>query len=156
MKKTVGKIIAENRRARFDYEITEKFEAGIELQGHEVKSAKSGQMGLNGSYAVIQKNSLRPTRRTELWLLNASIPPYQPKNTPVSYDPARSRRLLLNASEIAKLAGRVKEKYIIVPLQAEIRHGLVKIILGVARPRKTRDKREYLKKRDAQKEMRQI
>jgi SsrA-binding protein len=147
MKKIAGKIIAENRRARFDYEIIEKFEAGIELRGYEVKSVKGAQMGLNGSYAVVQKN--------ELWLLNASIPPYQPKNTPDSYEPTRSRRLLLRTSEIAKLIGKVKEKYTIVPLQAEIKHGLIKIILGVARPRKTHDKREYIKRRDAQKEMRQ-
>ena len=149
MKKISGiKVVAENRRARFDYDIVETFEAGIELLGHEVKSARRGQMGLAGSYAVI--------RNGQVWLLNASIPPYQPKNTPASYDPARTRRLLLRADEIATLSGRLKEKSVsLIPVRAYLKHGLIKLELALARSRKKADRREYLKKREHGREMRQ-
>ena len=140
------KTVAENRRARFDYEIVETLEAGIELRGFEVKSVKLGRMGIAGSYALIKNG--------EAWLLGAQIPPYQPKNTPPDYDPARTRRLLLRSEEISRLSGKLKEKSVaLVPLRAYLKHGLVKIELGLGKARKKADKRELIKRRDAQREM---
>ena len=142
-----SKTLSENRRARFDYEILETIEAGIELQGFEVKSAKLGQMNIAGGHVVI--------RGGEVWLLNSQVPPYQPKNSPQDYDPARTRRLLLHKEEIRELLGRLKERTItLIPLRVIVKKGLVKIELGLARSRKAKDKRELLKKRAAGREMR--
>jgi SsrA-binding protein len=142
-------IIAGNRRARFDYEISETFDAGIELRGFEVKGAKAGHIQLAGSYAIVRGN--------ELWLLNSQIPPYQPKNTPPDYDPGRTRRLLMHTEEIKHLAGLIKErKSSLIPLRAYVKKNLIKIELGLGRPRKKSDKREFIKKRSAQREMRQV
>ncbi len=145
--KNGNKNLAENRRARFDYDILEKYEAGLELSGQEVKSAKGGKMNLAGSYAVI--------RGGEAWLLNAQIPPHQPKNAPADYDPARTRRLLLRREEIKNLLGRLHEKGLsLLPLRAYAKRGLVKLELGLGRSRKDKDKREVLKKRSVEREMR--
>src|SRR6266481_8396992 len=114
--------IAENRRARFDYEILETHEAGIELIGTEVKSAKNGQLNLSGSYALI--------RGHEAWLLGSQIPAHQVKNAPKDYDPSRTRRLLLHAGEIQALTGKLHEKGLsLVALNAHLKKGLVKIEL---------------------------
>jgi len=140
-------IIAENRRAKFDYKITDKFEAGIELRGLEVKSAKNGRLNLAGSYAILRKN--------EAWLINADIPPYQPKNTPADYESSRSRRLLLRHEEIKNLIGKLREKsFSLIPLRAYLKGGFIKIELGLGKSRKKKDKREILKKRAAEREMR--
>ncbi len=141
-------VIAENRRARFDYTITETLEAGIELLGHEVKSAKAGRLNLAGSYVIV--------RAGEAWLINSQIPPYQPKNTAADYDPSRSRRLLLQKDEIAKLAGAFKAKQFLIPLHAYIKNNFIKIELGLGKSRKKSDKREILKKRAAEKEIKQL
>lgn len=141
------KIIAENRRARFDYEILESLEAGISLLGHEVKSVKNARMNLSGSYGVIQEG--------ELWLLNADIPAYQPKNIQGEYNAHRSRRLLVHRKELNALIGRLNEKGLtLVPLKAYLKKGLIKIELGLARSKKKGDKREGLKKRAHDREMR--
>ena len=133
--------LAENRRARFDYEILETFEAGLSLQGQEVKSIRNGRLNLAGSFAII--------RGGEAWLVNAQIPPYQPKNAPADYDPARTRRLLLKRQEIAALTGRLHEKgLVLVPLEAFSKKNLLKLTLGLARSKKTRDKREAIRARD--------
>jgi len=149
--------IAENRRARFDYEIKETLEAGIELKGFEVKSAKGGQFNLAGSHALIRAaphSSLRRSGGGELWLLNSQIPAYQPKNAPADYDPKRLRRLLLHSEEIKRLAVIVKDKkFSLIPLRAYIKNNLIKIELGVGRPQKKSDKREVLKKRTHEREM---
>ncbi len=140
--------IAENRRARFDYEIKETYEAGIELFGHEVKSAKHGMMQLAGTHVLV--------RGGEVWLVNAQIPPYQPGNTPSDYEPDRVRRLLLSRNEIAALSAMLKEKTAhVIPLRAYVAHGLIKIALGVGRSRKKADKRDVLKKRSHLREMRE-
>ena len=142
----MNKIIAENRKAYFDYEIVEKFEAGMVLQGQEVKSVKSGRINLAGSY-VIFKNE-------EPYLLNASIPPYQPKNAPPDYDPARFRKLLLRKSEIKYLLGKSKEKKLtLVPLRVYTKKGKIKIEFGLARGRKKVSKKELLKKRAVDREI---
>ena len=140
--------IAENRRVKFDYEVLEKFESGIELLGLEVKSAKAGRLNLAGSHALFKNN--------QAWLLNSQIPPYQPKNTPQSYDPSRTRRLLLHKDEIASLAGKLREKLSLIPMRAYVKNNIIKIELGIARPRKKQDKRELLKRRSAEREMRRI
>jgi SsrA-binding protein len=143
------KTLSENRRARFDYEILETLQAGIELRGFEVKSAKSGYFDLAGSYAIVRKGQVS--------LINARIPPYQPKNAPVDYDPSRSRRLLLRKEEISSLAGRLKDKSVhLVPLRAYTKNNLVKIELGLAKSKKKSDKREVLKKRSAEREIKKF
>lgn len=140
-------FLSENRKARFDYEIIDTFEAGIELLGTEVKSAKEGRLNLSGSYAIIRNGQAR--------LLNADIPAYQPKNAPKDYDPKRTRRLLLHADEIKNLTGKLQEKGLsLLPLNAHLKKGIIKIELGLGRARKKHDKREVLKKRAHEREMR--
>lgn len=141
------KNLSENRRARYDYEILETFEAGISLTGQEVKSVRSGRMDLSGSYCLV--------RSGEAWLLNSTIPAFQPKNTPKKYDPSRSRKLLLNKKEISKLIGALHEKGTsLIPLRVYAKNSFVKIELSLARPRKKHDRRELLKKRAVEKEVR--
>ena len=138
--------VAVNRRAQFDYEILQTYEAGIELFGFEVKAVKTGRINLAGSFAII-KNS-------EIWLLNATIPPYQAKNTPADYDPSRSRRLLLHKSQIKELIGAASQKGLtIVPLKAYTKRNLVKILIGLARHKKKEDKREVIKRRESAREI---
>lgn len=138
--------IAFNKRANFDYEILEKFEAGIELLGFEVKAVKAGRINIAGSYAVI--------RDGQAWLLNADVPPYQKGNAPADYESKRTRKLLLKKSEIKYLIGKSQEKGLtIIPLRVYLRRGLVKIELGIGRSRKKRDKRELIRGREAEREM---
>ena len=142
------KPLAENRRARFDYEILETYEAGLELIGQEVKSVKLGHLNLSSSYSIIKNN--------EVWLLNSEIPAYQPKNAPENYDPSRTRRLLLHKSEIKNLAGHLHDKGLsLIPLNAHLKKNLIKLELGLAKSRKKHDKRELIKKRTIQKEIRE-
>jgi SsrA-binding protein len=139
--------IAENRRARFDYEISETYTAGVELRGYEVKSVKSGQLQIAGARVLI--------RGGEAYLVNSHVPPYQPKNMPPGYEEDRARRLLLTKSEIDKLTGALRDKSkILVPLRAFLKNGFIKIELGLGRLRKKSDKREVIKKREHQREMR--
>lgn len=140
-------IITENKRARYDYQILETYEAGIELFGFEVKSVKNGRINLAGSYAIIRGN--------EVWLINADIPPYQPKNAPPDYDFKRTRRLLLRKSEIKNLIGRTQEKGLtLLPLKVYTKNRRIKIEIGLGRSRKKKDKRELIKKRETEKEIR--
>lgn len=140
--------ISTNKRAYFDYQILETYEAGIQLKGFEVKAIRTGHINLAGSYAVIRNN--------QLWLLNADIPPYQPKNIPRDYDSKRTRRLLLKSSEIKNLIGRVQEKGLtLVPLKVYTKNRRIKIEIGLAKSRKEFDKREVIKKREAQRQIRQ-
>lgn len=138
--------IATNKRAYFDYEMLDTYEAGIVLLGFEVKAVKTGRVNLAGSYAVIKNG--------EVWLLNADIPPYQPLNTPEGYDQKRSRRLLLKRSEIAGLAGRIRERGLtLVPLRLYTKHRKIKLEIGLGKSRKRPDKRELLKRREAEREL---
>jgi SsrA-binding protein len=142
-------VIATNKRAYFDYEILETYEAGIELRGFEVKSIKTGRINLAGSYAIIRNN--------QAWLLNADIPPYQPKNTPEDYDSKRTRRLLLKKSEIKNLIGRIQEKGLtLVPLKVYTKHQKVKVEIGLGKSRKKADKRELIKKREVEREIKRM
>lgn len=141
--------LAENRRTHFDYEILETYEAGIELFGFEVKAVKTGRVNLTGSFAVIKDN--------EIWLLNASVPAYQPKNAPPDYDPTRSRRLLLHKSEIKELIGKSAQKGLtLVPLKVYNKRNRIKVLLGLGKHKKKIDKREIIKKRDAQREAERV
>jgi len=137
---------AVNRHARFDYEILDTYEAGIELFGFETKSVKTGHINLTGSFVVI--------RNEQAVLLNAAIPPYQPKNAPKDYKPDRTRRLLLHKKEIRELLGKTSQKGLtIVPLKVYNKRGRVKILIGLARNKQKHDKRETIKKRDITREI---
>ena len=138
---------AENRKAYFNYEILEKITAGIELLGIEVKAIKAGQMSLDGSYVII--------RGGEAFLIGSNITPLQPKNIPVDYDPRRNRKLLLTKKELKKLAGiESKNGLTILALSVyNIKHKL-KLELGVGSGKKNKDKRESIKKRESDREIR--
>ncbi len=138
--------LAENRRARFDYDILETIEAGIVLTGQEVKSTKLGRMSLAGAFGTVHENAV--------WLTGASIPAYQPKNAPAGYDPERSRKLLLNRKEVDRLIGKMKERGLtLVPLKVYAKHGRIKVELGLGRGKKQHDKRETIRLREATREI---
>jgi len=138
---------AENRKARFNYEFLEKYETGIELLGTEVKSIRGGQMSLEGAFIII--------RGGEAFLINANIPPFQPKNAPKDYDPLRNRKLLLTKKEIAELAGSEKNKSLtIVPISVYNKNRKIKVEIALVKGKKKFDKRETLKKRDTDREIR--
>ena len=142
-------MLLENRKARFNYELKEKFEAGIELLGHEVKSLRQKTGSLEGAYVIV--------RGGEPFLVNAYIPPYQPKNTPQNYDERRARKLLLTKKEIAELAvAESKKGLTIVQLSVYSKGRKLKVELAIARGKKKFDKRETLKRRDAEREMRRL
>jgi len=135
-------LLATNPRAKYDYEILQTYEAGIVLTGFEVKSVKLGRMSLKGAFVNIKDN--------EVWLLNATIPPYQPKNTPADYDPSRTRKLLLHRSEIKSLIGQIKQKHLtLIPLRVYTKKGKIKIEIALAKGKKKIDKREKIKEREA-------
>ena len=138
---------SENRKARVDYEILEKYETGIELLGTEVKSVRGGRMSLEGSFAII--------RGGEAFLVNANIPLFQPKNAPKDYDPLRNRKLLLTKKEIAELAQSEKNKSLtIVPLAVYNKGRKIKVSVALSKGKKKFDKRETIKKRETDREIR--
>ena len=139
-------IIAENRKAYFNYEILDRFEAGISLVGQEVKSLKTRGVNLAGSYVMV--------RNEELFWVGAKIPAYQPKNAPSDYDVERSRKLLLRKNEIKKLLGKAKEKGLtLIPLRVYSKNAKIKLEFGLAKGKKEIDKRELIKKREIQKDI---
>lgn len=139
--------LIQNKKAYFDYEILEKIEAGIELLGFEVKSLKKGQGSLLGSHITIRGN--------EAYVINMEIPPYQVLNTPKEYDPKRNRKILLNKKEITELAEFEKQKGLtIIPLSVYNKGRKLKIEIAVVRGKKKYDKRETIKKRDSEREIR--
>lgn len=140
------KVLADNKKAYHDYEILDKYEAGLVLLGSEVKSIKTGHCSIKGAYVVL--------RDEEAYLIGANIPPYQPKNTPKDYDAERSRKLLLNKSEIKELLGKSKEKGVaLIPLQIYAKHARIKLAFGVGKGKKKTDKRENIKKREIEREI---
>jgi SsrA-binding protein len=139
--------LIENKKARFDYEILETYAAGMELLGFEVKALRGSLGSLEGSHVTV--------RGGEAYIIGMSIPPYQANNTPDGYDPERTRRLLLNKAEIAELANIEDKKGLtIVPISVYNRDGLLKVDIAVAKGKKKFDKRETLKKRDSDREVR--
>ena len=134
------KIYSENKKAFYDYEIIEKYEAGLVLTGQEVKSIKTGHINLAGSYVIMQDGV--PV------LVGAKVPPYQPKNAPMDYNPQQQRRLLLNKKEINYLAGRANEKgFSLIPLKVYENNGRIKLEFGVAPAQKKFQKKKKKKKR---------
>jgi SsrA-binding protein len=134
------KIVSDNRRARYDYEILQAFEAGVELKGSEVKSLRTGHTNLAEAYATMKNG--------ELWLINSNIPEYREANR-FNHEPKRPRKLLLHKSEINKLSsGVLKEHLTIIPLKMFFNpRGRVKIDIALARGKKLHDKRETIKER---------
>ena len=139
--------IAQNKRARFDYHIDETFEAGVQLQGWEVKSIRAGKANLSDTYVII--------RDGEAYLLNSQITPLDSASTHVIADPTRSRKLLLHKRELHKFAERAEQQgFTLVPLDVYFKNGRVKVRVGLAKGRKTHDKREKLKKDSDRKDIR--
>jgi SsrA-binding protein len=139
------KIIARNRRARHDYELMEKVEAGLVLTGTEVKSLRNGKASLEDAYAEVTSG--------EVWLVGCDIPEYLQANR-MNHVPKRPRKLLLHRREISKLATKVDAKGMtLIPLSIYFKKGMAKVELSVARGRKTFDKREAIKKQDAQRDI---
>jgi SsrA-binding protein len=139
------KLIAENRRARYDYELLDRFEAGIVLTGTEVKSLRDGRVTLAHSYADV--------RDMEVWLVGADIAEYAQGNVQ-NHEPGRDRKLLLKRQEIASLLGKVREKgQTIVPTRLYFKDGKVKVELALARGKEKGDKRRTLVERDAKRDM---
>ena len=142
---TGSKLIAENRRARRDYELLERVEAGLVLTGTEVKSARAGKVQLGQAYADI--------RDGEAWLVGASIAEYV-QGGPFGHEPDRDRKLLLHRSEIDSLYGKVREKGLtLVPTRMYFKDGRVKVELALARGRERADKRRVIAERDAQRQI---
>jgi SsrA-binding protein len=139
------KLVASNKRARYDYFIEDVYEAGIVLSGTEVKSLREGKASLNDSYAVVDGG--------EVWLENAFIPEFS-QGSWTNHSTRRRRKLLLGKKEIAKLAGASKESgYTLVPISLYFKDGYAKVELGLGRGKKSYDKRETLKQKDAAREM---
>lgn len=137
-------IITTNKKAYFDYEILETFEAGIVLEGQEVKSIKTGHISLTGAYVTI-KNS-------EAWLLSAHIPPYKMAGPLPGYEPTKSRKLLLRKQELRTLIGKIKQKGLtLMPLKIYTKRGKIKLEFGLARGKKKYEKREKIKEREIKK-----
>lgn len=142
--------VADNRRARYDYEIGDTFEAGLALVGTEVKSLRHGQCSIKEAY-VGPKNG-------EMWLINANIPEYQQAGPKMQHDPKRTRKLLLHQREINKLLGASeREGYTIIPLRVFFNsRGLAKIEIALGKGKKEHDKRETVKKRDWNKQKQKL
>lgn len=141
----MDKLIGRNRKAYHDYHIDESYEAGIVLQGTEVKSVRGAKVNLRDSYARVEGG--------ELYLFNMHISPYDPGNR-YNHDPRRTRKLLMHKAEIGRLAGKVQEKgYTLIPLKIYLKRGLVKVELGLARGKRLYDKRRSIAERDQRREM---
>ena len=141
------KLIAQNKRARFHYQIEETLEAGLALTGTEVKACREGRANLSDSYAIIEEG--------EAWLLHCHISPYSHGNR-TNHEPTRRRKLLLHRSEIQRLDVKTsQEGRTLVPLRLYFKHGLAKAEIAVARGKRSVDRRHDIAKRDAERRMRQ-
>lgn len=145
MAKGSGNVIAQNKKAGFDYFIEETMEAGIVLQGTEIKSARNGKVQLKDAFVRI--------RGGEAWISNMHISPYEQGNI-FNHDPTRSRKLLLHKKQIRELEAHAKEQGVtIVPLKMYLKDGFAKVLIGVGKGKKNYDKREDLKRKDAKREI---
>jgi len=139
-------LIADNRKAHFDYHVLETFEAGVQLLGTEVKGIREGKASLRDSFARIDKG--------EVWLFNVHINPYSHRGY-VDHDPKRKRKLLLHAQEIRKLIGKTTERGLtLVPLRMYFKRGRVKVAIALVKGKQAHDKRETLRKREVDRETR--
>ena len=133
--------LIEHKKAFFDYEILEKFEAGLELKGFEVKALRSKQGSILGARVIL--------RAEEAYLIGMNLPPYQPLNAPKDYDPQRTRKLLLSKKEIKYLTGKAEERGLtIVPIRVYTKGRRIKTEVAVARGKKKHDKRQKIKERE--------
>lgn len=147
MPKGEGKVIAQNRKASHDYAILDTMEAGIVLQGTEIKAIRNGRINLKDGFARV--------RNGEVFLYNVHISPYEQGNI-FNHDPLRTRKLLLHKKQIAKLIGETKNTGVtLVPLKVYIKNGFAKVLIGVAKGKKQYDKREDLKRKDIDRQLRQ-
>lgn len=145
-KKSARKTLARNKKALHEYHVVDSWEAGIVLTGPEVKSIRAGKVSLAESFARVD--------RGEVWMYDMHVSPYDPASL-WNTDPVRPRKLLLHAREIRKLIGATKEKGLtLVPLELYTAHGLIKVQIALVRGKKLHDKREDLKRKDAEREMR--
>lgn len=134
------KLLADNRRARFNYTVTEKIECGIELQGTEVKSMRNGKFSFTDSYAIV--------KNLELWLIGLHISPYDFGNIN-NHEPDRNRKLLAHKQEIKRFSRKIDEKgFTLVPLRIYLKKGRIKVEIGLCRGKNLQDKRETIKERD--------
>lgn len=141
--------IAQNKKAFHDYTIEERFEAGLVLQGWEVKSIRAGQAHLREAYVVV--------RDEEIFLLNAHITPLKTASTHITPEPARTRKLLLNAAEIRKLIGKVERAgYSLVPLDLHFSKGLIKLNMGLAKGKRQFEKRDAEAEKDWKREQNRL
>ncbi|SNS77391.1 SsrA-binding protein [Noviherbaspirillum humi] len=141
--------IVDNKKAFFDYFIEERFEAGMVLEGWEVKSVRAGRVQLKEAYVIVRKG--------EVFLFGAHISPLPTASTHIHPDPVRTRKLLLNGDEISKLIGKVERAgYTLVPLNLHYTKGRIKCEIGLAKGKKQHDKRETEKQRDWQREKQSI
>jgi SsrA-binding protein len=139
------KLIADNRRARHEYHLLERLEAGLVLTGTEVKALRAGRANLRNAYADV--------RDGEAWLIGAHISEYEQGNV-ANHDPDRDRKLLLHSREIASLIGKVRERGLtVVPTRLYFKDGRAKVELAVARGKETRDKRRDIARRDADRQI---
>jgi SsrA-binding protein len=140
---------ADNRQARFNYEILETFEAGIELLGTEVKSIRTGQSNLRDAFAII--------RDGEVLLLNLYVAPHHTTSTTFNHTPTRTRKLLMRRQEISKLIGKVEQKGLtLVPLKIYLKNGWIKVSVALARSKKLYDKREDVRKREDKRDIARV
>jgi len=136
-----------NRKAGFDYEFLERYEAGLVLLGHEVKSIRNSHLSLQGAYVIIRGN--------EAYLINATVPPYQANNTPDDYEATRTRKILLNKAEIKSLIGATKQKGLtLVPIRVYNKSGKIKLEFALARGKRSFDKRDSIGKRESDRRIR--
>jgi SsrA-binding protein len=145
MAKGQGKVVAVNKKANHDFAIEETIEAGIVLQGTEIKAIRTSKVQLRDAFIRIRNN--------EAWITNMHISPYDHGNQ-FNHDPVRSRKLLLHKKQISKLIGQTKEQgSAIVPIKMYLKDGFAKVLIGVGKGKKDYDKRQDLKKKDAKREI---
>ena len=139
-------VFVDNRKAHFNYTVEDTYEAGIELYGFEVKSIKKGQGNINSAFCII--------RGGEAYIIGMHIPPYQPNNTDPTYDPNRTRKLLLSKKDIKRLGEKDDTKGLtLIPLSLYSKGRYIKVSVAIARGKKIFDKRETIKSRDLDREM---
>jgi SsrA-binding protein len=139
--------LAYNKRAKFDYDIGQTYEAGLVLSGQEVKSVKTGHVSLKGAFVTVKASGLK---LPELYLINAHIPVYKHASKVDGYDPYRSRKLLLKKKEITYLIGKKQEQGLtLVPIKIYTKRSLLKLEFGIGKGRKKYDKRDVIKKRES-------
>lgn len=145
MPKGNGNLIAQNRKARYEYTIMDTIEAGIVLKGTEIKAIRAGRINLKDGYAGLS--------RGEMWLYNVHIAPFEQGNR-FNHDPRRTRKLLFKKKEIDALVGQVNQSGVtLVPLKVYLKNGVAKVLIGIAKGKKKYDKRESLKRKDQEREI---